>query len=810
MSKRFWKCTAVIGLTLTALSLAGSSEKPSISSISISHSLADEIHRGNVAGKRQYSAGKYLEARALFLAAASLAQRSGDPRSAAMFWNNAGASAVARSDYRDAQLDFLKARKAAQTARELVPLAVTMNNLASLYLQIGNPEAAIHVAREALAGPVGSSDRTIRPKLQFQLASALARVSRFGEADAIYKEAIGGLEDQDDFDSTARALASLGSAALEADRVDEAETALNKAMLIVRMHRLTASANVLRGLAQVKSRQGDLRSAAFLFNAAVAEPQSLTPRWVIFADRAQFRLDHDDLCGALADFREAHRIAALMRADIVPADQDRITFESGLNRVGAGLVDAGNRLAEQTSDRALLKETFDIAEEDRLWSLRALVPQPNDWRTRLPAGYWDLLAGYQSIERGLMAQPSAEMEKRASDLQLQLQEIEAGANPGSKPAHSQSALAHIQRVLDPDSVLFSFHVTKSAGWLWAVDRGKVDVYPVPALEVLKSRVAEFARATREGDGRAIALGSRLYKDLFGAVPAVYLAHKRWLLELDGPLFDLPFASLVVPADARVRKNEPIYLIERAALQAIPGALMLDPLQQPGTGVAAPGATFLGIGDPVYNAADNRYLGDKNAKPEMALPRLPATAEELEACSRAWGARDTRILMGRDAGLTSVRAALDSRPSVIHFATHVVAFAEDHSSGLIALSLDRSGAMGFMGPTEIVAHPVSAALVVLNGCHSAAGDELPGAGLMGLTRAWIGAGARSVLATRWDIPDEAGKTVMVEFYRAWRAHPHRGAAFALEQAQLSALKENDSKPARSNAAIWAAYFLLGRD
>ena len=94
--------------------------------------------------------------------------------------------------------------------------------------------------------------------------------------------------------------------------------------------------------------------------------------------------------------------------------------------------------------------------------------------------------------------------------------------------------------------------------------------------------------------------------------------------------------------------------------------------------------------------------------------------------------------------------------------------------------------------------------------SSQGDELPGAGLMGLTRAWIGAGARSVLATRWDIPDEAGKTVMVEFYRALRAHPDRGEAFALEQAQLAALKENDSKPALSNTAIWAAYFLLGRD
>lgn len=550
---RFGNLAAVIGLTLTALSLAGSTGKPATSSIANSP-LAEEIRRGNAEGKKRYSAGRYLEARTLFLAAASRAHQAGDMRSAAMYWNNAGASAVARMDYRDAQLDFLKARNAARTSREFVPLAVTMNNLASLYLQMGNAEAAIRIADEALAGPVGSSDRMIHPKLQFQLASALARVHRFAEADGIYKEAVGELEEQGDFDTTARVLASLGSAALEANRPDEAETALSKALLLVRLHHLTASANVLRGLAQVESRRGDLRSAAALFDAAIAEPQSLTPLWVIFADRGQFRLDHDELRGALADFREAHRLARLMRADIVPADQDRIAFESGLNRVGAGLVDAGNRLAQKTSDRMLLKETFDIAEEDRLWSLRALVPAANDWRTRLPAGYWDLLAGYQSIRRGLMMQPSAEMQKRASELQRELQDIEAGASPGSKPENTRSALTHVRSVLDADSVLFSFYVTKSGGWLWAVDRSGVDVYPIPSLENLQSRVADFTKATREGDPRAITSGSQLYKDLFGEVPAVYLAHKRWLLELDGPLFDLPFASLIVGTNKGIRKN----------------------------------------------------------------------------------------------------------------------------------------------------------------------------------------------------------------------------------------------------------------
>ncbi len=791
-------------MALTALSLNGSTQNSAASSIPNSNPISTtQLRAQNAAARQEYDRGNYRNARALLLNAASLAQQSGDLQSVALNWNGAGASALARLDYRDALADFRNARQAAEASKQFGTLAKTMNNLASLQLQMANPAAAAAIAEEALDSPAGRADPSIRPKLQFQLASALARMKRFDEAEGIYRLAIEELKDQGDLDSAARILAILGSAELEANRVDEAEAALSEALMLVRVHRLDASANVLRGLAEVKSRQGDLGAAQSLFASAIDAPQSLTPRWTLYADRGAFRLAHSDLHGALSDFREANRLASLMRADIVPADQDRISLESGLSGIGAGLVEAGNRLASQTSDRALLGETFDAAEQDRSWSLRALLPAANDWRARLPESYWDLLAKYQSIERELIGQASPELQRQASALQLKLQEIEASADSGHHPEQAQSALEHVRSVLDEESVLFSFSVTQYGSWAWAIDRTGVDVYPIPSRDDLKTRVAEFTLATKAGDARAVAMGNRLYKDLFASAGPGHLAHKRWLLELDGPLFDLPFAALVTKDainDASARNGEPVYLIEHAALESIPDALMLE-RQTPSAG-----GGFLGIGDPVYNAADTRYHGAEKKQQDIVLPRLPATAAELQACSRAWGASRTRILTGSDADLANIRSALDARPAVIHFAAHVVTAPGDHASGLIALSLDPSGAMGLMGPTEIVAHPVSAGLVVLNGCHSGQGDALPGAGLMGLTRAWIGAGARSVLATGWDIPDEAGKNLMVEFYRASRAQPERGPAFALQQAQLAAIK----KSTKSTAAVWAAYFLLGRE
>jgi CHAT domain-containing protein len=595
-------------------------------------------------------------------------------------------------------------------------------------------------------------------------------------------------------------LGDFGALCLEEGQLEEAEGVLTEALRLVRLHRLNVSANILRALAQLKSKQGDPRSADALFDAALAAPPGLTRRWMIYADRAEFRLQSNDLDGALADFRAARAIATQMRADVVPADYDRVALSGGLNRIPAGLVEAGNRLATRNGNSALLRETFDAAEQDRLWSLRALVPSANDWRTRLPETYWDKLAQYQDVERRLLAQSSVQLRARASSLESDLRELEAAAADPHQQAEygSESALDHARRLLDSDTVLFSFHLTDSSGWLWAVDRDGVDIYPIPQVGGIKRAIEQFDTALQLGDPKASRYSAAIYSSLFGKVAHRYIARKRWLLVPDGPLLEVPFAGLVTGFRGELQ-NEPIYLAEAAVLETIPGASLLEARRGFVTG------PFLGIGDPVYNAADPRYSGAPGSS-GITLPRLTATAGELEECSRTWNPGQSRLLTGTDANLQSVRNELSLNPAVIHFATHILKGSGFFSSGLIALSLNPSGEIGLMGPAEIVARPVKAGLVVLNGCHSGQAERVPGAGLMGLTRAWIGAGAGSVLATQWDIPDEGGAAMMVEFYRALRSNPAAGPAWALQQAQLHLMH---SHGAGSTPDVWAAYFLVGK-
>jgi len=801
---------AIIGSTLMALSLAGSYTNPAnLLKLPDPSSLA-EATRLHALGKAAFTDGRYQDARDIFHAAASAATRAGSPRDAAMNWSNAGFAAETAMQYGPALQDLSLASDTARTAGEMVPLIYALNNLASLYLQMGSPADALRISRDALAG--------MRARLFYEEAQALATLGRFSEAEPIFRQSVAQIAETGDLDGAARGWAGLGAYYIDAARYDDAEWALSESLRLVRTHHLKAATYVLTNLAKLRGKQGDSATAERLFQEAIDAHESLTPLWLVYYERGAFRLETGKIGPALDDFRQARRLAIRMRAYIVPADQDRVTLENRVSRIFEGLVDAGNRVALATGDKILLAETFDAAEQDRLWSLRALVPEANDWRSHLPSHYWELLARFQSSERSLLEHPSPSGERQNAELQLELQQAEASAEAATNAARDGVAATlktpnddrpsqRVRDMLDADSVLFSFSITDRSSWLWVVDKGQMKVYALPPRAQIQREVADFTRAMQEGTD-ILPTGQRLCQSLFGKIPALAFTRRRWLLEPDGPLHDLPFAALPVP-DRRSSTVRPAFLIERVALQSIPGALLME------KGSIQSGGPFIGIGDPVFNGADARYrsISGKAAMPvataspvAVALPRLPNTSAEIEACSTAWHPDSPQLLTGPAANVGRVELALSGSPAIVHFATHVVPASGQFGSGLIALSLDEHGAIGLMGPTDIAAQRIGGALVVMNGCHSGRGEALPGSGSMGLTRAWIAAGARAVLATRWDVPDDTAQSLMVNFYRALRRSDGGSPALALRAAQLQALHGHgpDAQPSR-----WAGYFLLSR-
>jgi CHAT domain-containing protein len=186
-----------------------------------------------------------------------------------------------------------------------------------------------------------------------------------------------------------------------------------------------------------------------------------------------------------------------------------------------------------------------------------------------------------------------------------------------------------------------------------------------------------------------------------------------------------------------------------------------------------------------------------------LPRLVGSDAELDACARSW--RGERVLLkGAHASRDGLAEQLRRNPAVVHLATHVLESSERPSYGLIALSLTPRRESELLPPYEIAGWRTNAGLVVLSGCHSAGGAQLPGTGLLGLTRAWLMAGARSVIGSNWATPDESG-ALFGALYRNLSGKRRGSPAAALRAAQLEMIRSGGW---RAKPSYWGAYFVVG--
>jgi CHAT domain-containing protein len=163
-----------------------------------------------------------------------------------------------------------------------------------------------------------------------------------------------------------------------------------------------------------------------------------------------------------------------------------------------------------------------------------------------------------------------------------------------------------------------------------------------------------------------------------------------------------------------------------------------------------------------------------------------------------------LLKGSTASRNSLAEQLRRNPAVVHLATHVLESSERPSYGLIALSLTARREIELLPPYEIAGWRTNAGLVVLSGCHSAQGAELPGTGLLGLTRAWLMAGAHSVISSNWATADESG-ALFGALYRNLSGERSHAPAAALRAAQLEMIRSGGW---RAKPSYWGAYFVVG--
>jgi CHAT domain-containing protein len=247
---------------------------------------------------------------------------------------------------------------------------------------------------------------------------------------------------------------------------------------------------------------------------------------------------------------------------------------------------------------------------------------------------------------------------------------------------------------------------------------------------------------------------------------------------------------------------------------LPGSTTIVPslhavLTAPAKPVAISAQRLAVIADPVYSPNDPRIRSQKvNRSPESSveslavaegnsglltgtaidfgsLRRLPATTVEARSIATMvpHGGR-VSLLMGLDATRDNVTELLSVSYQIVHFATH--AFADSEDPALAALALTQWSAAGVpqngaLRQAEITQMRIDADLVVLSACDTALGRDINGEGPIGLSNAFLRAGARAVISTLWQVPDTSTAVLMREFYRELLANS-QPASVALHLAQ----------------------------
>ena len=342
------------------------------------------------------------------------------------------------------------------------------------------------------------------------------------------------------------------------------------------------------------------------------------------------------------------------------------------------------------------------------------------------------------------------------------------------------------RHMSGSQIVLFYSLGPQKSYLWAIDRRGPHLRQLPPATDIAAHIQAYQASilkSRDPLQEANADGQWLYKNLVGSAESLIPPGARVLIVPDGPLNSFNLETLLKPGPAGLH-----YWIDDVSLTAASSLRVLSSTPRARQPHRADAETLLLIGDPL--PATNEYES------------LPHASEEVEDIERYFP-------LERRTTLTQAAAVPDaysrSRPgqyTYLHFVAHGVASSLRPLDSAIVLSPSPADADRYkLYAREIVQQPIHARLVTLSACYGSGVRNYAGEGLVGLSWAFLHAGAQQVIAALWQVNDSSTPKAMDQMYRRLT----EGAApdEALRSAKLTMLHSNGvfRKP-----LSWAAFQL----
>ena len=367
-----------------------------------------------------------------------------------------------------------------------------------------------------------------------------------------------------------------------------------------------------------------------------------------------------------------------------------------------------------------------------------------------------------------------------------------------------------QRVLDQDSALVQFYLAGASSYAWVITQSGIDLIKLPSSKILERDVRRVLKFDLAGQWTGIQQRAldRLGRNLAPVLQAA--RKKRWVVVPDGALHFFPFMLLT---SLHGQNHVPEEIVK------IPSASAIDIVRRT-VHPTRPAYALAIFADPVFDALDSRVAhtlqsdggGSLSTARNLvhahgnSLPRLRYTLTEADALSHLFPADPPRVFLKFDATLKAADNALQNF-RIIHLATH--SLPDEEHPGLAKIVFSQVTARGVPRPGELLARDIyqmklSNDLVVLSSCQGAIGRQQSGEGPMSLARAFLFAGSKAVVASLWEVNDEATAELMQRFYRHM-VHGKLPPSTALARAQSEFRRRKDRL---HNPYYWAGFELYG--
>ena len=687
--------------------------------------------------------------------------------------------AIKYGQFADARLAFLKVLAFARRHGDQWLEATTTLNLGYIALQVDHFDEAVDWSRSAYkyAAPFGYEDVTQAAAgnlgwAYYQLGDDERALEQFVQAEKS-AEQIGNIRYQLKWLSTA------GYVYRDTLDLARATESYRQALFLARqIGSKEDTVNALEDLAQLSFLDGKLADAS-------AYIDQVTPLENAGGSRLSANLLLTEGMLAAARRQDAKAEADFHAIQNDSASPVTIRLSAGYELAKLYEVQSNSKAAEE-----MYKATLAAYESARATLKSEETKRPFGANaTRIYDSYIHLLMTQGRAETALATADRS----RARTLEQGL-EASVGANQNASSPAPMNARQIAQKA---NANLLFYWLGENQSYLWAITPAGIKAFSLPPRQQIAARIESYRQAIlnlRDPIESANPDGQALYKLIVAPADKFIRPTVPVIILADGELNQLNFETLLVPGSTpgshQGSSNSPQvhYLIDDMTL------------------VSAPSLAMLAATSPAHDHGQNLLILGNPVSPNDNFPSLPLFGFEMTKIETHFAQRQISIFAGQQATPATYLASNPSRYSYIHFVSHATASRTDPLDSAIVLSKSTADENSFkLYARDIIRQPIDARLVTISACYGSGTRSYAGEGLVGLSWAFLRAGAHRVIGALWEVSDSSTPGLMDTLYRGLAKGDSPAAS--LRNAKLALLH---SQSRFSLPFYWATFQIFERE